>query len=90
MAELKDLEAGQGAPQPAQGKKQTVLDVGLDEEADNVADFMEVRTATLQHHVEAGSMLASIWREAKCGRLHMLRNSCSRVLSIFSTTGKPH
>ena len=42
FVELKDLEAGQGAPQPAQGKKQTVLDVGLDEEADNVADFMEV------------------------------------------------
>ena len=47
MAELKDLEAGQSASQPAQGKKQTLLDVGLDEEADNVADFMEVRTATL-------------------------------------------
>ncbi len=61
MAELKDLEAGQGAPQPAQGKKQTVLDVGLDEEADNVADFMEVCTANLLcvvHHSEAGSTSA--------------------------------
>ena len=48
MAELKDLEAGQGAPQPAQGKKQMLPDVGLDEEADNVADFMEVGTATLR------------------------------------------
>ena len=48
MAELKDLEAGQSAPQPAPDKKQSLPDVGLDEEADNVADFMEVRTATLR------------------------------------------
>eukprot|EP00891_Asterochloris_glomerata_P004743 jgi/Astpho2/4743/gw1.00067.63.1_t len=59
MAELKDLEAGQGAPQPAQGKKQTVLDVGLDEEADNVADFMEAR----REHAAAAALATQMQNE---------------------------
>ena len=43
IAELNDMDK-QPAPPEQPMKKQRKADVGLDEEADNVADFMEVYT----------------------------------------------
>ncbi len=45
MAELRNDER-QTAPAAVPDKKRQKVDVGLDEEADNVADFMEVHTTS--------------------------------------------
>lgn len=46
MAELRDVEK---QPEPAVPDKKRKADVALDEEADNVADFMEVRKSCLPY-----------------------------------------
>ena len=48
MAELNDM-GKQPAPAEQPNKKKRKADVGLDEEADNVADFMEVHRHNSQY-----------------------------------------
>lgn len=57
MAELNKFEKQPAAP-AVPDKKRHKADVGLDEEADNVADFMEVMRIPFYHEPYAAEKMA--------------------------------